>query len=78
MLDDMIKNSKAELQKYISSMSDDIKVENDEYEKRLTLCDKCDKLVNGVCGLCGCFVMARAAKKIMSCPASPPKWLKTE
>lgn len=77
-LDDMMKNTGAELEKYISSMSDEIKVKDDEYKKRLSFCESCEHLLNGVCSLCGCFVKARAAKKALSCPNTPPKWLNAE
>ena len=42
--------------------------------ERLALCRQCDRLQNGMCVLCGCYVELRAAKKHMQCPAVPGKW----
>ena len=57
---------------YIAQMDADIKTESFEYEKRLTLCKECEKLNQGTCGACGCFVELRAAVKNKSCPYK--KW----
>jgi len=78
MLDGMIENYDAVLEKYISSFDDNIKTEWDEYERRIKLCDDCSQLLNGICRLCGCFVKARVAKKIMGCPSTPPMWRRLE
>lgn len=78
LIDEMMKNSKAELAEYIGSLSDEIKVGEEEYQRRLAICEECEHLLNGVCRLCGCFVRARAAKKALGCPAIRPKWLKAE
>lgn len=53
---------------YIESLDKAAKVSEELYEKRLTACDSCSSLRNGLCGFCGCFVMVRAIKKIMTCP----------
>ena len=60
---------------YIESLDEEVKVSENEYHKRLEVCDGCDALTNGVCKLCGCFVMARSAKKNQYCPyPQQPKW----
>jgi hypothetical protein len=74
MLDGMIENSSSQIEQYVGSLSDEIKAGREEYERRLKLCENCKQLSGGVCRLCGCFVMARAAKKQMGCPSNPPKW----
>lgn len=42
--------------------------------RRLSVCRVCDRLQNGMCTLCGCYVEIRAAKKHMKCPDVPGKW----
>jgi len=43
-------------------------------QARLSACRACDRLTNGMCALCGCYVELRAAKKRMGCPDTPGKW----
>ena len=59
---------------YIESLPDIIKADPETYKMRLAFCRSCDELINGMCKLCGCFVEVRAAKKMNSCAAFPPKW----
>ena len=63
-----------DLQKYIAHLDEDLKVENEEYERRLKLCQGCDYLRNGMCGRCGCFVELRAHMKKNHCPDVKKKW----
>lgn len=56
------------LKAYIASLDEEDKVPQEVYEKRLSKCEGCDSLGNGMCEFCGCFVIVRAIKKIMSCP----------
>lgn len=54
---------------YVASLPAESIVNDDEYERRLAICSKCDDLVGGLtCSHCGCFVLARARKKQMDCP----------
>ena len=62
------------LRRYIESFDPEIKVEENLYEYRLTLCKECDYLRDGICGKCGCFVEARALKKSAGCPHEQPRW----
>ena len=59
---------------YIESLAPEIKTANNEYARRLTICNLCPKLTNGMCTLCGCFVEARAAKKTARCPDVDRAW----
>lgn len=59
---------------YISLLNDDVKTPAKEYEKRLLICKNCEKLVNGLCAVCGCFVEMRAAVFKNYCPYSKEKW----
>lgn len=67
-----------ELQKLIKErialLPDDEKADEAVQKERLSVCQNCDKLVNGTCGLCGCYVEIRAAKVKMACPHVPSKW----
>ena len=54
---------------YVASLPAESIVDDDEYERRLAICSRCDDLVGGLtCSHCGCFVLARARKKQMDCP----------
>jgi len=59
---------------YISSLPEDDKVSETEYERRLEKCGECAHLLNGVCRICGCFVEMRAAIAVRHCPDSIPEW----
>ena len=62
------------MQEYIARIDEDIKTPPEEYEERLRLCTGCDSLLNGMCGVCGCYVELRAAVKTHYCPAVWKKW----
>ena len=49
------------LHAYIQNLDEEIKVNEEIYEERLTLCKECDLLADGMCRACGCFVELRAA-----------------
>lgn len=57
---------------YIKHLDEDLKVDDAKYETRLSICKDCDKLANGMCRACGCFVELRGAMKKNSCPYD--KW----
>ena len=59
---------------YIDSLSPELRVPDALYRERLAACTSCKNLINGLCGLCGCFVEARAAKTGSRCPAAAPRW----
>lgn len=60
------------LQELIDNLSSDIKTEKTLYEKRLNTCLECERLIDGMCNACGCYVELRAAKKDSRCPYK--KW----
>lgn len=62
------------MQEYIARIDEDIKTPQEEYEKRLGICTECDSLMNGMCGVCGCYVEMRAAVTTNYCPAVHKKW----
>lgn len=61
---------------YIDLLPEEQKASDDVYQARLAACKACDHLRDGTCGLCGCYVEARAAKRSLGCPALPAKWEK--
>lgn len=64
----------ANLYEYIANLDEDVKVNHQEYERRLNLCRGCDNLLNGMCRICGCYVELRAAMKKNSCPGTNKSW----
>ena len=56
------------LHKYIVTLDKDIKADDILYEKRLAVCKQCDKLSQGTCTGCGCYVELRAAVRKNRCP----------
>ena len=56
------------LQDYLEELEPDRKASQNLYEERLAKCKECDKLVNGLCRACGCYVEMRAAIKENKCP----------
>ena len=49
-----------------------IKTPEEEYERRLSICKECEKLLSGMCRMCGCYVEMRAAIALRDCPGK--KW----
>ena len=64
----------ANINDYIYSLSDEIKVVNEEYQRRLSICRECENMLNGMCKKCGCFIETRAIKKLSYCPSEDKKW----
>jgi hypothetical protein len=59
---------------YIASLPDDIKAPSDVCARRLELCRQCNWLANGICGACGCFAEARAARRDARCAWDSGRW----
>ncbi|MCC8137047.1 MAG: DUF6171 family protein [Clostridiales bacterium] len=64
----------ANLYAYLDSLSADDRVPDAVYAERLAVCRTCDKLLSGMCILCGCYVELRAAMRVRGCPHVPPRW----
>lgn len=62
------------LYEYIDNLDKDIKAAPEEYEHRLQQCRDCERLTDGMCAVCGCYVELRAAIISNSCPAVHPLW----
>lgn len=59
---------------YIEAMDKELKVDDEEYKRRLDICKSCDYLLSGMCKKCGCFVEMRAVMIGKSCPDTKNKW----
>lgn len=62
------------LEDYIERIPEEERVSDEEYERRLMLCDTCSFMRGGMCGRCGCYVALRAAKRQQYCPDVHKKW----
>ncbi len=58
----------------IAVIPDDLKASDELYRSRLEICKQCDRLENGICGECGCFVELRAATQKNYCPSAYKYW----
>lgn len=56
------------VQDYLNNLDSALKVKDEIYRKRLSLCRDCDNLISGMCLKCGCYVEIRAALEDKSCP----------
>ena len=78
LLRDMIaldSSKQAELEKiknYREAIKQTDRVKDTEYEARLAVCRTCEKLIDGTCLACGCYVELRAAVRMSHCPKK--KW----
>ena len=63
-----------DMRSYIAAYPADKKVSEEEYRQRLDFCKDCEKLVDGMCVLCGCYVELRALKIGMRCADIDKKW----
>lgn len=59
---------------YIKKVPEDMRVPDEEYQRRLDLCRRCEELANGICAKCGCFVELRALKIRSRCPHEKRVW----
>ena len=75
LIRDMAEKSYTEnLKSYMQRIDENIKVSEQEYEKRLSICKQCESLLSGMCLKCGCYVELREMKKKQKCPNIPNKW----
>lgn len=63
-----------QVKKMIDRIPEEEKTEEKEYKKRIDACLLCEKLNEGTCGECGCYVELRAANKNNHCPLVKNRW----
>lgn len=56
------------IQEYLGALSDEERASDSLYHERLHVCGDCSRLENGLCVMCGCFVLYRAGRKDSRCP----------
>lgn len=59
---------------YVNTLNEEIRADDDLYQKRLKICSGCGKLLNGTCQKCGCYVEMRAAVRTNHCPSEEKLW----
>ena len=57
-----------DIRKLLAALPEKEKASHEEYHRRLEICKNCEKLSEGTCLACGCYVELRAAKKDGKCP----------
>lgn len=62
------------IQSYLQRLSEENKVPDAVYQRRLETCKACPWLLSGMCRQCGCYVELRAAVKARKCPDVPQRW----
>lgn len=62
------------IRRTVEQMDPDVRAEEAEYRRRLEQCRQCDRLLAGMCRVCGCFVEIRAANKNSFCPGERHRW----
>lgn len=73
-MEDMQQETSERIRLYVKQLPQDEKVSEEEYRKRLLLCQECNRLLNGICVECGCFIEMRAAMLVRHCPLPWKKW----
>ncbi len=68
LLRDMIDGDISMIEKYKAVLKPKDRVDEVEYDRRLAICQNCEKLNQGTCMSCGCYVELRAAAKVSRCP----------
>ena len=63
---------KETIEDYINRIKASDRTPEELYRERLNICTECDKLNQGTCQSCGCYVELRAASVNAGCPKK--KW----
>ena len=64
----------AMIEDYLEALPEEERTPEALYRERLAVCETCDKLADGMCRECGCFVLYRAAVATNDCPDLPSRW----
>ena len=57
------------IEEYLNALPLEERTPAEQYQKRLTVCETCSRMENGLCKECGCFVLYRAGKNSSDCPS---------
>lgn len=72
LLRDLSEADMQNIEKYKDAIKSCDRADNDLYERRLGICKECEKLNEGTCLACGCYVELRAFMVKSACPHK--KW----
>lgn len=72
LLRDMAEAEQQKIEKYKDAIRKEDRVTEQVYEARLSLCKECNRLWEGTCSACGCYVELRALAPQSHCPYK--KW----
>lgn len=72
LLREMAEADQKMIEKYKAAIRGEDRVDNEVYERRLSVCKSCELLNAGTCNACGCYVELRALAEISQCPHK--KW----
>lgn len=56
------------IQRMLSDLPSAERAPDELREKRLSACKQCERLTDGMCAACGCYVELRAATAELDCP----------
>ena len=72
LLREMAEADQKMIEKYKAAIHEEDRVSEEIYETRLSYCKGCEKLNQGTCNSCGCYVELRALSPHNKCPNK--KW----
>lgn len=65
---------RAGLLEYIRNVPADRRVSGEIYQSRLAQCRSCERLLDGMCLECGCYVEIRALRPEADCASAVKRW----
>ena len=68
LLRDLSEADQAELKKYLLRIKPEDRASGAEYERRLSICRKCEYLLEATCLKCGCYAEFRSYGRHARCP----------
>ena len=57
-----------------TARGDPVLVSQEEHDRRLEICQKCEHFRDGRCMLCGCIMKWKTRLASLHCPDDPPRW----
>jgi|GEM_PF-242003 len=76
LLSDLAGEDRKNIDRYLQAVKEGDRAPQEEYERRLGICRTCERLQEGTCLSCGCYVEFRAIRRRGTCPKG--YWKETE